>query len=166
MIQYAEEKTTRVLPSFSVAGGEIKDLQVLPTQPAAHPPHHESASPAMSTIPISTTTTATSHYPQRKQQQHQKHNPHAHLQHEQHIHAPLVAPSPRQLPAHPQPNPPATPSVPYHDPAIISVRNTGSLSGRTHTTPCDMIHFKVLQNGEIRSAYITIAKQIMHIPLL
>ncbi|KAG0290793.1 enhancer of mRNA decapping [Linnemannia gamsii] len=121
VIKYAGEKTARVLPSFSVAGGEIKDLQVLPTQPAVHPPHHAAASPAVSAT-LTSTTTATSNFPQQKQQQHQQHNPHAHLQHEQHIHAPLVAPSPRQLPAHPQPNPPATPSVPYHDPAIISFK--------------------------------------------
>ncbi|KAH7046424.1 YjeF N-terminal domain-containing protein [Linnemannia elongata] len=120
VIQYAEEKTARVLPSFSVAGGEIKDLQVLPTQPAVHPPHHVVASPAMSATSTSTATTSTNLHAQQRQQQH---NPHVvHLQHEQHIHAPLVAPSPRQLPAHPQPNPPATPSVPYHDPAIISFK--------------------------------------------
>ncbi|KAG0271647.1 enhancer of mRNA decapping [Linnemannia exigua] len=117
VIQYAEEKTARVLPSFSVAGGEIKDLQVLPTQPAIHPPHHAAAaSPAMSATSTSTTTTATGHYPQPQSQQH------SHLQHEQHIHAPLVAPSPRQLPPHPQPNPPSKASVPYHDPAIISFK--------------------------------------------
>ncbi|KAG9062986.1 enhancer of mRNA decapping [Linnemannia hyalina] len=108
VIQYAEEKTARVLPSFSVAGGEIKDLQVLPTQSAVHAPHNAAASPAMSATSTSTATTAPSHHPKQHPQQH---NPHvAHLQHEQHIHAPLAAPSPRQLPAHPQPNTPATPS--------------------------------------------------------
>ncbi|KAF9933856.1 enhancer of mRNA decapping [Linnemannia zychae] len=115
VIQYAEENTTRVLPSFSVAGGEIKDLQVLPTQPVIHSPHHMAGSPSMSVASSSTATTATGQYPPQQYIHHQQHT-------HQHMHAPLVAPSPRHLPAHPQPNPPATNTVPYHDPAIISFK--------------------------------------------
>ncbi|KAF9180353.1 enhancer of mRNA decapping [Haplosporangium sp. Z 11] len=128
VIQYAEEKVVRVMSTFSVAGGEIKDLQVLPTQPAVHPPPHAPVSPSLSSTSISTASTA-------KQQHYQPQPPHqTHLQNE-HIHAPLVAPSPRQLPAHPHPSSVSASvvtgasspsSLPYHDPAIISFKPSSS----------------------------------------
>ncbi|KAI1314691.1 enhancer of mRNA decapping [Mortierella claussenii] len=121
VIQYAEEQTVRVLPSFSVAGGEIKDLQVLPTQSALHSKNQEPVSPAQSSPSASTTSGATAsgikpQYPIQP-----------HLQQEQ-GHASLIAPSPSQLPAHPQPNTPTSAStggssMPFHDPAIISAGN-------------------------------------------
>ncbi|KAF9973381.1 enhancer of mRNA decapping [Actinomortierella ambigua] len=43
VLETPEDKAVKVLQSFSVAGGEIKDLQVLSTQhapPPAHPPQH------------------------------------------------------------------------------------------------------------------------------
>ncbi|KAG0201680.1 enhancer of mRNA decapping [Mortierella sp. GBA30] len=127
VIQLAEENAVRVMSNFSVAGGEIKDLQVLPTQPAVHPPSRESASPALSSTSASTATTVTAaknqHYPNMQQQ---------YLQQE-HVHAPLSAPSPSQLPAHPHPGSMAAASptsssntLPYHDPAIISFKPSPS----------------------------------------
>ncbi|KAF9094616.1 enhancer of mRNA decapping [Mortierella sp. AD031] len=92
VIKFAEEKNARLLPEFSVAGGEIKDLQVLPTQPTAPlpphhylDPHHVDYSPSMSATSTSTTTTAAmGHYPQQQ---------HHIQQHDQHLHAPLFKPS-------------------------------------------------------------------------
>ncbi|KAG0076722.1 enhancer of mRNA decapping [Podila epicladia] len=112
VIQQADEKTVRVMPSFSIAGGEIKDLQVLPTQPAVHPPPTNSASPSASSTVTSTPRLGNEHHSQQ-------HSSVKHLQHE-HVHAPLVAPSPRQLPAHPHPSAASSQPMPYHDPAIIS----------------------------------------------
>ncbi|KAF9112299.1 enhancer of mRNA decapping [Mortierella sp. AM989] len=115
VIQYAEEKTVRVMPSFSVAAGEIKDLQVLPTQPTSRPLHHESNSSSPSSVSTSTTVTAAGaslHYP----------NQHGHTQ------ASLIAPSPGQLPAHPHPTTTITGAnggnMPFHDPAIISASSS------------------------------------------
>ncbi|KAF9951965.1 hypothetical protein BGZ72_006627 [Mortierella alpina] len=122
VIQLAEEKAIRVMPAFSVAGGEIKDLQVLPTQPSVHPPPHESASPALSSTSVSTATTITT-----AKQQHYSHTQQQHPLPE-HVLAPLPAPSPSQLPAHPHPSTATSTTsgtkiggMPYHDPAIISV---------------------------------------------
>ncbi|KAG9321993.1 hypothetical protein KVV02_008156 [Mortierella alpina] len=127
VIQLAEEKAVRVMPAFSVAGGEIKDLQVLPTQPSVHPPPRESASPALSSTSTSTATTITTakqvHYSSAQQ---------PYLQPE-HVLAPLPAPSPSQLPAHPHPSTASsttsgtnTGGIPYHDPAIISFKPRSS----------------------------------------
>ncbi|KAF8943503.1 hypothetical protein BGZ52_011533, partial [Haplosporangium bisporale] len=116
VIQQADEKTVRVMPSFSIAGGEIKDLQVLPTQPAVHPPPTNSTlQPAPSSV-TSTPRPGNGHNPLHQLPQHSSV---LHLQHE-HVHAPLVAPSPRQLPAHPHPSAASSQPMPYHDPAIIS----------------------------------------------
>ncbi|KAF9308348.1 enhancer of mRNA decapping [Podila horticola] len=118
VIQRADEKTVRVMPSFSIAGGEIKDLQVLPTQPAVHPPPTNSASPSASSTVTSAPHLGNGHHPHQHQHS-QQHSSVMHLQHE-HVHAPLVAPSPRQLPAHPHPSAASSQPMPYHDPAIIS----------------------------------------------
>lgn len=107
------------MPSFSIAGGEIKDLQVLPTQPAVHPPPTNSPLPSAPSTVASTPRPENGHHPH---QQHPQHSSVLHLQHE-HVHAPLVAPSPRQLPAHPHPSAASSQPMPYHDPAIISVRH-------------------------------------------
>ncbi|CAO3570226.1 unnamed protein product [Mortierella alpina] len=127
VIQLAEERAVRVMPAFSVAGGEIKDLQVLPTQPSVQPPPHRSASPALSSTSTSTAATITT-----KNQQHHLNAQQQYLQPE-HILAPLPAPSPSQLPAHPRPSAATsitsrknTPGIPYHDPAIISFKPSSS----------------------------------------
>ncbi|KAF9585497.1 enhancer of mRNA decapping [Lunasporangiospora selenospora] len=141
VIQYAEESDVKILPTFSVGGGEIKDLQVLPTQPAVHPAPQPS--PTMSVTSTSTAATGSVQYPHQQQYQHPQPShlhpmPHYQQQHHQplqyqlepgaHMHAPLVAPSPSQLPAHPYP---ATTSsvnnLPYHDPAIISFTHPDKL---------------------------------------
>ncbi|KAF9371639.1 enhancer of mRNA decapping [Podila verticillata] len=124
VIQQADEKTVRVMPSFSIAGGEIKDLQVLPTQPAVHPPPTNSPLPSAPSTVASTPRPENGHHPH---QQHPQHSSVLHLQHE-HVHAPLVAPSPRQLPAHPHPSAASSQPMPYHDPAIISFTHPNAAS--------------------------------------
>ncbi|GJJ78622.1 enhancer of mRNA-decapping protein 3 [Entomortierella parvispora] len=133
VIQFAGDPTVRVMTSFSIAGGEIQDLQVLPTQPAVHPPSRQDldpSSPTVSTISVSTTRTSASNSTVvqgsaaagaaavARHQMHQQHET---------IHAPLVAPSPSQLPAHPHPNAPVS-AIPYHDPAIISFKHPGNVT--------------------------------------
>ncbi|KAG0003257.1 enhancer of mRNA decapping [Entomortierella chlamydospora] len=120
VIQYAEEKTVRVMSSFSVAGGEIKDLQVLPTQPASrmlHLDQNPSSPSSVSTPTMATATAARPHYPNQQE----------------HTQAILNTPSPSQLPAHPHPatvaGPSSSNSMPFHDPAIISA---GSSSLQYH----------------------------------
>ncbi|KAF9428391.1 hypothetical protein BGZ94_002569 [Podila epigama] len=120
VIQQADEKTVRVLPSFSVAGGEIKDLQVLPTQPAIHPPPILNASGSPSGTSTVTSTPRLDNGPQPSQHQHQHQSLYQHMVKHEHVHAPLVAPSPSLLPAHPHPSAASGQPMPYHDPAIIS----------------------------------------------
>ncbi|KAF8926914.1 enhancer of mRNA decapping [Dissophora ornata] len=70
----------------------------------------------MSSTSTSTTANASAATPQ--------YLPQSHIQQE-HVHAAMVAPSPRRLPAHPHPSTVAagatsSPNMPFHDPAIIS----------------------------------------------
>ncbi|KAF9208559.1 enhancer of mRNA decapping [Haplosporangium sp. Z 27] len=120
VIQYAEETTVRVMSSFSVAGGEIKDLQVLPTPSTNHPLHPESTLSSPSSVSASTTTTAAGVRP--------------HYPNQQHTQAIINTPSPSQLPSHPHPTtthpvPSSSNNLPFHDPAIISA---GSSSLQYH----------------------------------
>ncbi|ORZ01835.1 hypothetical protein BCR41DRAFT_375227 [Lobosporangium transversale] len=132
VIQYAEENTVRVMKSFSVAGGEIKDLQVLPTQPDTRSMTEgpTSPSPSLSSTSISTAINGASFKSQYPNQTHL---------HPEQTHATLVAPSPRQLPAHPHPStvsvssPKSGGSMPFHDPAIISAGS--SISGMIYHDP-------------------------------
>ncbi|KAG0300269.1 enhancer of mRNA decapping, partial [Dissophora globulifera] len=121
MIQYPTEQTVRVMSSFGVAGGEIKDLQVVPSQPPVHrgSPLHSMAPKSAPTAAISSAT--------KPQYPHQ-----SHIQPEL-VHSSMIAPSLGHLSSQPQPST-ATPSpgsgvkMPFHDPAIISASSTTKAS--------------------------------------
>ncbi|KAG0364593.1 YjeF N-terminal domain-containing protein [Gamsiella multidivaricata] len=119
MVQLVHDNTIKVMSSFSVPGGDIKDLQVLPNQSPVNSLSYGSASPSRPSIMPSTTTTK---------------------------HGGTMGPSAMPLPAHLQPSAtsisvtssgsrsfhdPAivaagSSSLPYHDPAIISYKSSAS----------------------------------------
>ncbi|KAG0001495.1 enhancer of mRNA decapping [Modicella reniformis] len=107
VIQNEEEKTVKALSSYSVAGGDIKDLQVLPT--------HKEPSLSPSSMSTSIITTATSPVPYAAPSQHH---------HQDNMNATMET-SRIQLRSRPQssvtvPNTIGSANMPFHDPAIIS----------------------------------------------
>lgn len=102
VIHNEDDSTVKVIPSFSVPGGEIKDLQVLPTHIPAHP------QPQKEPYLLTTSATASPTH-----------------------HTIIGTPAQIQLQSHSQSSAMAAnstngPNMPFHDPAIITASRSNA----------------------------------------